>query len=455
MPNKKIDFSLLDPNMQTLINASAKIFPVPWADILLNLNPNGYEYAKPSDDAIHRREIYNWSTDHWELIGADDIDIEWIDIKNKPTSFTPFSHTHIKADVTDFTHTHAETDIIGLTTDLGNKADAVHTHAEGDITNLTIDLASKASTVHTHAQSDITNLTTDLANKASAIHNHDGRYYTQSQTDTKLSNKSDITHNHDTTYAVKSIETTVSDHEERLDTAETNISTNASNIATLGDNMANGDMHSNIAVLNKLVYTGSLNSIDLKSIENNATAIAGKANTSHTHTKSQITDFPTLATVATSGEYTDLTNKPAIPDISGKADKSYVDLQDALKTDTTAFTGHTGNTTVHVTQTDKDTWNAKEPAIAKNTAFNVNFETTATNIKMNGTRAIGSLGTVARADHIHPVDTSRAPSSHTHTQSQITDLATIPTAVSQLTNDSSTQITITNTKPTYGLWIHD
>jgi len=35
--------------------------------------------------------------------------------------------------------------------------------------------------------------------------------------------------------------------------------------------------------------------------------------TSHTHTKNQITDFPSLATVATSGSYTDLSNKPTIP----------------------------------------------------------------------------------------------------------------------------------------------
>ena len=33
----------------------------------------------------------------------------------------------------------------------------------------------------------------------------------------------------------------------------------------------------------------------------------------HTHTKSNITDFPTLATVATSGSYNDLSNKPNIP----------------------------------------------------------------------------------------------------------------------------------------------
>ena len=40
------------------------------------------------------------------------------------------------------------------------------------------------------------------------------------------------------------------------------------------------------------------------------------AESSHTHTKSQITDFPTLSTVATSGSYTDLSNKPSIPSSS-------------------------------------------------------------------------------------------------------------------------------------------
>jgi len=45
--------------------------------------------------------------------------------------------------------------------------------------------------------------------------------------------------------------------------------------------------------------------------------VSGKPSTftpsSHTHTKSQITDFPSLATVATSGSYNDLSNKPTIP----------------------------------------------------------------------------------------------------------------------------------------------
>ncbi len=51
----------------------------------------------------------------------------------------------------------------------------------------------------------------------------------------------------------------------------------------------------------------------------------------------------------------------------------------------------------------------KEPTITKLTAFNKNYETSTDNIKMNGSVSIGSLDTLAHADHVHPVDTSREP----------------------------------------------
>lgn len=49
-----------------------------------------------------------------------------------------------------------------------------------------------------------------------------------------------------------------------------------------------------------------------------------------------------------------------------------------------------------------------EPAFTKNTAFNKNFEINASKLKANGTAAVGSLTTIARADHVHPTDTTRA-----------------------------------------------
>ena len=77
--------------------------------------------------------------------------------------------------------------------------------------------------------------------------------------------------------------------------------------------------------------------------------------------------------------------------------------------------------TANVTVADS----TKEPIIStKNTAFNKSYETTASNIKINGTQSVGTADTVARGDHIHPVDTSRAASSHTHAENDITNLAT-------------------------------
>lgn len=86
----------------------------------------------------------------------------------------------------------------------------------------------------------------------------------------------------------------------------------------------------------------------------------------------------------------------------------------------------------------------KEPTITKNTAFNKNYETTATNIKMNGTQAVGTRDTIARGDHVHPVDTSRAAASHTHTESQVTNL------VSDLAGKQPTLVSGTNIKTING-----
>jgi hypothetical protein len=45
---------------------------------------------------------------------------------------------------------------------------------------------------------------------------------------------------------------------------------------------------------------------------------------------------------------------------------------------------------------------------------NPSFETSTSNIKMNGTVSVGTSDKVARADHIHATDTSRASSTHVH-----------------------------------------
>lgn len=118
---------------------------------------------------------------------------------------------------------------------------------------------------------------------------------------------------------------------------------------------------------------------------------------SHTHAQSSITNL-----------VTDLAGKAALSHTHTIA--NVTGLQTAL--DGKALSSH---------DHDSD----YEPIIvSKLTAFNKNYEATATNIKMNGTQAVGSLDTIARGDHVHPVDTSRAPVSHTHSIANVTNLQT-------------------------------
>jgi hypothetical protein len=106
----------------------------------------------------------------------------------------------------------------------------------------------------------------------------------------------------------------------------------------------------------------------------------------------------------------------------------------------------TGNIAATNVQTAINELNTeKEPAFTKNTAFNKNFETTTSNIKMNGTQSVGTLSTIARADHIHPSDTSK--------QNTITGAATSITSSnltinSALISDASGKIAVSNVTST-------
>lgn len=78
-----------------------------------------------------------------------------------------------------------------------------------------------------------------------------------------------------------------------------------------------------------------------------------------------------------------------------------------------------------------DTWDFNATQIAEISDIPSVPSATTTTPKMDGTAAVGSETTWAKGDHVHPTDTSRAASSHTHTTSNITDfpsLATVATS---------------------------
>lgn len=101
------------------------------------------------------------------------------------------------------------------------------------------------------------------------------------------------------------------------------------------------------------------------------------------------------------GNLTDGTNSIAISDIASatNVDANYVSVN--------AQTFTSGQQTQARTNIDA------EQSFSKNSAFNKSFETDTTNIKMAGVVSVGSATTVARADHVHPSDTTKANKSET------------------------------------------
>lgn len=233
---RRIDMSLLDEDLKTLINMSAKIFPVEYSYVEDNVNPNGYEYVRIID-GIHRKEIYHWDYEYgFELIGADDKEIDYeTDIINIPVAFPPSSHDHDD-----------------LYADIDHDHDGVY---------------SPVNHNHDEAYADID-------------HDHDGAY-------------SPIGHDHDDKYASIDIE----DDVEGIDTRLTNIESGYSA----------GHFHDNLEVL--------------AGIE-----------------EEDVEDWNT---------------------VTSKADKTYVDNKLATKADSTSLSGHAGNTTVHITSTEREAWSNK------------------------------------------------------------------------------------------------
>lgn len=91
------------------------------------------------------------------------------------------------------------------------------------------------------------------------------------------------------------------------------------------------------------------------------------APSSHTHTKSDITDFPTLAAVAVSGSYNDLSNKPTIP----PAYTLPIASASALGGVKSSTTGTTSGRDYNVEINDDGTMKVNVPWVDLNTTYEV------------------------------------------------------------------------------------
>jgi hypothetical protein len=104
--------------------------------------------------------------------------VSYNELSDIPLTFTPSSHTHVKADITDFSHTHVKADI----------TDFSHTHLKADITDFS----------HTHLKADITDFShTHLkADITDFSHNHVKTDITDFSHTHLKADITDFSHNH-------------------------------------------------------------------------------------------------------------------------------------------------------------------------------------------------------------------------------------------------------------------
>lgn len=215
--------------------------------------------------------------------------VDWSDIENKPSDYPPLTHTHTVSDVTDFPtlSTVATTgdyddlldkpSIPSSSSDLSDGSDLVKKSSTSGLlkNDGSVDTNSylTSSSLSNYVQkSSTTGLlkndgTVDTTQYLSSLptHNHDDRYYTESEVDTALNGKQ-----------------------------ATLIS--GTNIKTINNTSLLGSGNISIQGGGTVTVDDSLSTTSTNPVQNKVItgALDGKANSSHTHTKSEITDFPSI-----------------------------------------------------------------------------------------------------------------------------------------------------------------
>lgn len=240
--------------------------------------------------------------------------------------------------------------------------------------------------------------------KSDSTHNHNDLYYTETEINQKLASKSDSTHNHDDKYDAKGAS------EDALTSAKSYTDTKTSNLAstTVVDNKVSShntstSSHSDIRDLISGLTTrlNTLANSDDTTLDQMSEVVAYIKNNKNlidgiTTNKVNVSDIVNNLT-------TNISNKP-LSAAQGVAIKNLIDaLQEELDSHSHAISDVSG------------LQSALDGKAASSHGTHVSYSTTAP--VMDGTASVGSASTVARSDHKHPTDTSRASKTEfdTHT----------------------------------------
>jgi len=336
----------------------------------------------------------------------------------------------------------------------------------GDVT-----IASGVITVnddsHNHIISNIDGLQSALDAKAASSHSHDNVYYTEVEVDTLLSSKSDSTHNHNSSYdalgvaeekanAVQANLDTVSNElTEHIDNTDIHFTaaerTKLSGIAAGANNYSHPNSgvtagtYKSVTVNAQGHVTGGTNPNTLagygitdaepKGAANSALASAKEytddaiadevvardsaiATAKSSAVSTAASDATTKANnaLASAKTYADSVGAAVKNDLLNNAGTAYDTLKelgdliddntDAIEALEAVAAGKANSVHTHAIADVSGLQSALDGKAASSHGTHVTYSTTAP--VMDGTAAVGTASTVARSDHKHPIDTSRA-----------------------------------------------
>ena len=304
-----------------------------------------------------------------------------------------------------------------------------------------------AAASHGHSIANVTGLQTALDGKSATTHTHDDRYYTETEMNTKLAGKASSSHTHSsgdiTSLDAAKLTGTISI--DRLPAGALErcviVETDEKRLALTTADVQKGDTVkvTGTGKMYFIIDDTKLNSEDGYTVYTAGSAtsvpwsgVTGKPSTytpsSHTHTKSQITDFPTSMPASDVSAWAKAASKPSYTKAEvglGNVDNT-ADANKSVKYATSAGTatnvsGSAANTTTeayrHVWFSDSST----ETARCFNDALKYDPKSNTMTVNISGSAASAAVASSVAWGNVSGKPSTFTPSSHTHTKSQITD----------------------------------
>ena len=249
----------------------------------------------------------------------------------------------------------------------------------------------------------------ELAKKSNSSHTHDDRYYTESEIDTKISG----------------VNSTISTHTGNSDIHVTTTNKSNWNSAYTHSTSSHAPTNAERNIIVGIQKNGTDITVDSSTRKVNITvpttaAEIGAATSTHNHDSAYDKKGAADAALASAKTYADSAATAVKNDLLNGAGTAYDTLKelgdliddnkDAIDALEEIASGKANATHSHAIADVSGLQSALDGKAASSHGTHVTFDST-NKPKMDGTAAFGTSTSVARADHVHPTDTSRASKS--------------------------------------------